>query len=293
MPIKPVFILALTLCWHPLALALDPSLALASHNEVRAQVNAGDYPGQPIPDPSIPPMNWDATLAAEAEAYAKQCVWEHSDDRGNEGENLATSTDLNFGIDDAVGLWADEHSGYDFASGNCSIDACGHYTQLVWNNSQLVGCGDTVCAPLRLPSGGVLADQARYHVCRYATAGNINGEPPYATAGDNSQLLATYSERTRLLTVPYALVWQPNNRVQAVAAEFELVSGNPVRFALTEVSNETFVDDLHVTIYDVGSTRLFVPQIDTLLGGVWQRHSAVFDLVPGKGPFRIQLEHFR
>jgi len=293
MSVKPVCIIAGILCWHPLALAPDPNAGLDSHNQVRSKVNAGAYPGQPIPDPPIPPMSWDLTLAAEAKAYAEQCLWTHSDDRGNQGENLAASTDLNFGIGEAVALWADEHVGYDYASGRCSIDACGHYTQLVWHNSQLVGCGDAVCSPLRRPSGGMLANQARYHVCRYATAGNINGESPYPIAGTNPGLLATYSERTRELTVPYALIWQPNNLIQPVGAVFELISTKPVRFAMTEVSNMTSADDLHVAIYDVGSTRLFVPQIDTLLGGVWPRNSAVLRLIPGKGDFQIELEHFR
>ncbi|MGB5774082.1 MAG: CAP domain-containing protein [Sedimenticolaceae bacterium] len=286
-------VLGITFCLQSAAWAGDPAAALQSHNQVRKDVNAGDYPGQPVADPPLPLLNWDQPLADSAEAYAKQCVWAHSNDRVNEGENLAYSTGLDFSIGEAVGLWADEYRGYDFATGACSISACGHYTQLVWQNTLLVGCGDTVCAPLRSSSGTVLANQARYHVCRYATAGNINGEPPYVIDGGDPTVIADYSERTQELTVPYALIWQPSNLVQPVGAVFELVSVNPIRFALRQALNEDYRDDLHVSIYDVRSARLFLPELETLLGGVWQRHSAVLRTVPGSTPFQVELEYFR
>ena len=178
----------IALCWHGGAWALDPDSALQSHNQVREKVNTGAYPGQPVPNPPLPLLSWDQTLADQARAYADQCVWGHSDDRINVGENLAYSTGLSFSIEQAVGLWADEYQGYDFATGTCSIDQCGHYTQLVWQNTLLVGCGDAVCTPLRSPTGVSLAAEARYHVCRYATAGNINGERPYVITGDDPTL---------------------------------------------------------------------------------------------------------
>jgi hypothetical protein len=139
----------------------------------------------------------------------------------------------------------------------------------------------------------VLANQARYHVCRYATAGNINGQPPYVTDGGDPTVVADYSERTQELTVPYALIWQPSNLVQPVGAVFELVSVNPIRFALSQASDEQYRDDLHVSIYDVHSARLFLPQLETLLGGVLQRHSAVLRMVPGSQPVQIELQYFR
>ena len=286
-------VLGITLCLQSAAWAGDPAAALQSHNQVRMDVNAGDFPGQPVADPPLPLLNWDQPLADGAEAYAKQCVWAHSSDRVNEGENLAYSTGLDFSIGEAVELWADEYRGYDFATGACSISACGHYTQLVWQNTLLVGCGEAVCAPLRSSSGAVLANQARYHVCRYATAGNINGRPPYVIDGGDPTVVADYSERTQELTVPYALIWPPSNLVQPVGAVFELVSVNPIRFALSQASDEQYRDDLHVSIYDVHSARLFLPQLETLLGGVLQRHSAVLRTVPGSQPFQIELQYFR
>jgi hypothetical protein len=48
-----------------------------------------------------------------------------------------------------------------------------------------------------------------------------------------------------------------------------------------------------VSIYDVNTARLFLPHVDTLLGGVWQRHSAVLRFVPGTVPFQLELEYFR
>jgi hypothetical protein len=284
---------AIALCWLGAAWAVDPETALQSHNQVRADVNIGAYPGQPLPDPPLPLLSWDQALADQARAYAQQCVWAHSDDRINVGENLAYSTDLSFSIEQAVGLWAEEYEGYDFASGSCSIDQCGHYTQLVWQNTLLVGCGDAVCAPLRAPTGVPVVGEARYHVCRYATAGNINGERPYVITGDDPTLTAEYSELTGELKIPYVLIWQPDNIVWPMGGLFELMSAAPVRFELLDLGSESFRDDIHVSIYDVNTTRLFLPHVDTLLGGFWQRHSAVLRYVPGTVPFLLELEYFR
>ena len=283
----------IALCWHGGASAVDPDTALQSHNQVREDVNAGVYPGQPVPNPPLPLLSWDQTLAEQARAHAEQCIWGHSDDRINVGENLAYSTGLSFSIEQAVGLWADEFQGYDFASNTCSNAPCGHYTQLVCQNTLLVGCADAVCTPLRSLTGVALAAEARYHVCRYATAGNINGERPYVITGDDPTLTAEYSELTQELTIPYALIWQPNNFVQPTGAVFEMVSVAPVRFGLVDLSNESYRDDIHVSIYDENTARLFLPHVDTLLGGLWQRHSAVLRYVPGTVPFQLELEYFR
>lgn len=290
---RTLLFFCLALGWQSIALALDAEVALQSHNLVRQQVNDGVLPGQPAASPVIPLLSWDQNLADRATAYAGQCIWAHSDDRVNEGENLAYSTGLSFSIDQAVGLWADEYVGYDFASGACSVDACGHYTQLVWHNTMLVGCGDAVCAPMRAPSGTILASRARYHVCRYATAGNIGRERPYSTDGGVSELVAGYSDVTRELTVPYALIWQPNNRIQPTGAVFKLVSGDPIRFELSALPSRNYVDDLRVSTYDVNSRRLFLPQVDTFLGGNLRRNSAVLHAVPGGDSFQLELEYFR
>ena len=179
-PPLPSTVIAVAFVLSGAILAADTGIALRSHNQVRENLNAGSYPGQPAAHPPLAPLGWDQALADRAGRHAKRCVWTHGDDRTDEGENLAYSTKPTFGIDEAVLLWAEERHGYDHASGACVSDPCGHYTQLVWRDTLRVGCGQALCTPLRHPSDLPLAAAAVFHVCRYAPAGNVQGERPYA-----------------------------------------------------------------------------------------------------------------
>ncbi len=142
----------------------------AAHNEVRAGVGVG-------------PLVWDPDLAAIAQAWAEACVdqeapiglIDHNPGRsdgypGYVGENIYASTGT-ASPTDAVAAWASEASDYDYDSNSCALGAvCGHYTQLVWADSQRVGCGIATCSGLTYPSG---------IVCDYSPGGNIVGEWPY------------------------------------------------------------------------------------------------------------------
>ena len=287
------FTFAIVLSWHGTAWSTDPAAALQSHNQVRSSVSAGLLPGQPAADPPLPLLSWDPAMAVGAADHARRCLWEHADNLVNTGENLAFSTDPGFDIRQAVSLWADEYRDYDFANGQCTGDGCGHYTQLVWQSTLLLGCGEQLCETLRLSDGSVVARQARLQVCRYAAGGNIAGVRPYSTAGEDPALLADFSDRTGVLRLPYALVWQPNNVVLPVSAAFALVSTSPIRFELSDVSDEPFRDNYLVNLYDARSSRLFVSRLETLLGGERQRYGAVLRAVPGTAPLQIELEYFR
>jgi hypothetical protein len=179
-PPMPSTVIAVALLSSGVTLAADTGTALRSHNQVRERVNTGAYPAEPAAHPPLAPLGWDQALAKRAGLHAERCVWTHDDDRTDEGENLAYSTKLTFGINEAVLVWADERKGYDHASGACVSEPCGHYTQLVWRDTLRVGCGQALCTPLRRPSGAPLAAEAVFHVCRYSPAGNVEGERPYA-----------------------------------------------------------------------------------------------------------------
>jgi hypothetical protein len=223
--------------------ALDAQLALNAHNLVRQTVSQGGYAGQPLPTPALAWMFWDPELAAAAATYAGQCVWAHSSDRVNTGENLYASTSLSSDIEDAVAAWADEQRYFNLSTNSCTTGyQCGHYTQLVWQDSLLVGCGDAVCSPLRESNGTTLFSSGRYQVCRYATAGNIVGNRPYDTQGEDASLVPSFTETTGVLTIPYALVWHPNSVVESVRAEFRLLPGSPVRFEFSQAVGTTYLD---------------------------------------------------
>lgn len=136
----------------------------ALHNEARANVNP------PAASP-IPPLVWDANLAAVAQAYAENCVFQHSG--GPYGENLYASSGGST-PSDVVSSWVSEVADYDYASNSCS-GVCGHYTQVVWASSQKLGCGMATCNQ-NSPFG---SGSWENWVCNYDPPGNYVGEKPY------------------------------------------------------------------------------------------------------------------
>lgn len=123
--------------------------ALAKHNELRAQH-------------CVPELQWDAQIAAVAQAWADQCVWQHSGNRSY-GENLAMATSGYRTAGQMVQDWYNEIGQYNFGAGQYS-DQTGHFTQVVWRSSTKLGCGIASC------NGNDLL------VCNYAVPGNIQGQ---------------------------------------------------------------------------------------------------------------------
>ncbi|HUP66928.1 MAG TPA: CAP domain-containing protein [Sphingomicrobium sp.] len=138
-----------------------PGRVLAAHNRERAAVG-------------VPPLVWDNALGTGAAAWAQQLAatnqFEHSDRKARRGigENLWMGTHGAYSVETMVGGWVSEKRFFmagifpnNSRSGNW-IDV-GHYSQLIWPTTQRIGCA--------LASNG----RTDYLVCRYATAGNIDG----------------------------------------------------------------------------------------------------------------------
>jgi hypothetical protein len=138
-----------------------PARILAAHNVER--VRAG-----------MAPLAWDDSLGVGAAAYAQQMafsgLFQHSNRQARRGigENLWMGTHGAFSLETMVGGWSSERRYYvagvfpnNSRTGNW--EDVGHYTQMIWPTTTRVGCA--------------LASTARtdYLVCRYATAGNIDG----------------------------------------------------------------------------------------------------------------------
>jgi uncharacterized protein YkwD len=137
----------------------------AAHNAARAAVD-------PAPRTALPPLAWSSHIAGVAQAWANRCVFEHSG--GDFGENLyATTGDGNAA--EVVDSWVSEKESYDYANNSCS-DVCGHYTQVVWADSQRVGCAVADCT-----NGGPFGGSGSWElwVCNYDPPGNFIGERPY------------------------------------------------------------------------------------------------------------------
>ncbi len=69
-------------------------------------------------------------------------------------------------------MWANEKAYYDYESNSGNGNVVGHYTQVVWQKTTKVGCGQAESETDRPGS---------YVVCRYHIAGNMVGEKPYCT----------------------------------------------------------------------------------------------------------------
>jgi uncharacterized protein YkwD len=138
----------------------------AAHNQVRAAHG-------------VAPLSWDPELAAIAQGWVEACVddmaptglIDHNPGRsdsypGYVGENVFGSSGGTSGPD-AVAAWAAEEPSYDYETNTCSGD-CGHYTQIVWAATTVLGCGIHTCPGLTY---------GRTIVCNYAPGGNDGGQP--------------------------------------------------------------------------------------------------------------------
>ncbi|KAK1414574.1 hypothetical protein QVD17_30321 [Tagetes erecta] len=118
---------------------------------------------------NLKPVTWDEELAKKAQAYAEErkvdCQLIHAPFSGD-GENLAMGQDLSGTW--ATQLWLDERLDYDHQKNECTA-MCGHYTQIVWNTTERIGCGKARCND----------GKTNFICCRYNPPGNYIGQYPY------------------------------------------------------------------------------------------------------------------
>lgn len=152
---------------------------LCAHNARR-----GTFPS-PTPVPALEDLEWDQALTSIAADYAAQCTWEHNENRsdnypGYVGENLALFSSgwpVNTLPELTLSNWVeDEIPAYDYASNSC-LGTCGHYTQVVWRDTEGVGCAVQQCGTFT--NLGPAWDNGYLVVCNYSPGGNIVGQQPY------------------------------------------------------------------------------------------------------------------
>jgi hypothetical protein len=124
----------------------------------------------------LPALEWSPALASDALTWAKYLAsidkGQHDQDvTGKEGENLWWGTANAFSFGDMVDAWAGERKSFrEGVFPDCRVNrtsVVGHYTQMVWRNTQSVGCA--------LVGNG----NHDYLVCRYSPPGNVIGQRPY------------------------------------------------------------------------------------------------------------------
>jgi uncharacterized protein YkwD len=141
----------------------DPSVWVAEHNRVRADV------GQP-------PVTWDDTIAASAQAYANKCVFQHDPNNHTYGENLAIIGPYSSATDkQEFAGWEGEKAQYKYPQTPSQNMNAGHWTQLTNKNVKKIGCACARCSG-DLLGGGV--PDTKFCVCRYDFF-QLGNQPPY------------------------------------------------------------------------------------------------------------------
>jgi hypothetical protein len=146
----------------------DKQEILAAQNRYRAEIN-------------VTPLTWSDNLSVQAQKCAdynaanflKQGGMKHCPTPGF-GQNIAQVTaSSHLTLAQIVDLWGNEkryfiNGEFPSVSSTGSPAAVGHYTQMIWQNSSEVGCGEA-------SAGG-----NNLLVCDYSPQGNINGAIVYA-----------------------------------------------------------------------------------------------------------------
>jgi pathogenesis-related protein 1 len=129
---------------------------LEAHNAIRSRVG-------------VPPLAWSEQLAALAQDWARHLIATHAFAHrpGNRfGENIYSMSGGAASPAQVVDAWGAEMRGYDIRRNSCT-GTCGHYTQIVWRTTRLIGCG-------------IATDTERQvWVCNYDPPGNVVGDRPY------------------------------------------------------------------------------------------------------------------
>ncbi|GAB1598144.1 uncharacterized protein LOC115217615 [Argonauta hians] len=141
---------------------IDKNKIVRMHNYYRSNV-------QP-PACNMFKMYWDNELAYIAQKWADNCDPRHDDNSNRNiplkyavGQNIAAGYNT---WENVIYAWHSEVKYYKY--GDSLSKATGHYTQIVWATSILIGCALSRCS-----------DIDTFHVCNYAPAGNTYGQNPY------------------------------------------------------------------------------------------------------------------
>ena len=121
---------------------MDAQEALDFHNKIRKNVGS-------------PPLSWSVKLAEYAQAWANQlansgCKIKHRPRSGEwqqkYGENIYWCNGFVATAMNASENWYSEIKNYKHARlSNENWQGCGHYTQMVWKTSTMVGLGVATC----------------------------------------------------------------------------------------------------------------------------------------------------
>ncbi|XP_015839309.1 venom allergen 3-like isoform X1 [Tribolium castaneum] len=149
------------------------------HNEIRSWVMDGKVPGQPK-GKNLNVLVWDDYLGTEAQKISDTCVFQHvpvQDDRFYVGQNLAgwggEGPVNDTRLEASIMSWYNEYPKFIYPD---NFSNAAHYTQVIWDTTQYIGCGYTYYR--KSPNDAY----SKLFVCNYGPGGNIVGVAPYEKA---------------------------------------------------------------------------------------------------------------
>ncbi|KAI4472033.1 cysteine-rich secretory protein-related [Holotrichia oblita] len=157
------------------------------HNQYRQAIMDGSIPGQPK-GVGLKHLKWDDKLAKSAQDVADKCVFKHSnfvDERWKQkvGENIFRAGKQFFESNNsnwtqAIESWFSEHVHYHYGPFGKGYDKYGHYTALIWDTTEFVGCGYAAYDNDLDPN----LEVNELYVCQYGPPGNYFHKYPYRLA---------------------------------------------------------------------------------------------------------------
>ncbi|XP_073041085.1 STS14 protein-like [Primulina eburnea] len=135
---------------------------LEAHNQARAEVGVGPFVWSE-------PLAKSASLTVRLQRDKQNCTFANLSNSRYGGNQLwAGGFTVTPRI--AVETWVAEKKFYTYANNSCAPEhRCGVYTQVVWKNSQELGCAEAVCPK----------ERSSLTICFYNPPGNVIGEKPY------------------------------------------------------------------------------------------------------------------
>jgi pathogenesis-related protein 1 len=141
-----------------------------SVNEAKALINQHNFAKAEV---GVSEIEWSSKLATVAQKYANylassSCSLRHSGNK-NYGENLFWGSGTYYSALDASNSWYEEKQLYNYEKvGETNLHDYGHYTQMIWRNTTIVGVGVAKCS-----------DGSYIYVANYYPPGNYIGKYPY------------------------------------------------------------------------------------------------------------------
>ncbi|KRX82723.1 Protein lon-1 [Trichinella sp. T6] len=157
--------------FHPFYKSWKQSMPLDAKN-ARVLVDEHNRYRRKMISSNMRMLKWNSYLAFQAQRHANRCIFQHSKDRTDTGENIWAAPFSD--ISDSVKLWFSEIFNRRCGCTNYFKACCGHYTQVVWAESELLGCGLSYCNRIHNAPGHKFI-----LVCHYWPSGNwvhfVNG----------------------------------------------------------------------------------------------------------------------